>query len=600
MCGIAGIIAPNAERYRENLQNMTDSIAYRGPDSAAHEFFENAALGHRRLAIVDLSETGKQPMSSNTGNECIVLNGEIYGYLDLKKKYSDYPYKGTSDTELILAMYQEKGEKLIEELPGMFAFAIWDEKKQELFCARDRFGEKPFYYAFGKNGEFIFGSEIKAILASGLVKPEIDKAQIAYYLKNGYIHPHKTIYNNIFNLKPAHTLTVKNGKVETKPYWKIPTETSTLSLAESIEKFQFLLDRAVKKQLIADVPVGSFLSGGLDSSTIVAAASKYEKNLMTICYGYETGDLNEMPYARAIAKKYNTNHFEILDKEQSIYHTLNEVYGYMDEPLMDSSLLPMHLIFKEASKKLKVVLSGDVGDELFGGYTFYKYNIDLSQKGFYPDYLSKIFMLMNKFRDMGSERMHRAAYSDSIDFHQNKVRNYFTEAEIKDLGLKENIPGQDFSFEIQKGDFNDLMRIDLEKYVPANMLLKGDRTAMANSIEARIPFLDVDFAEFCIQLPWQFKMNTSDDKIILRKAYAQAWTEEIAQRGKNGFAASVTEWFKEEALLNLSKSLLHKKENHIFKYLNFKTVQKKLNHNLQHWSLLILSLWFEKNHHYIS
>ncbi len=596
MCGIAGIIANNAEKYKENLQKMTDSIAYRGPDSAAHEFFENAALGHRRLAILDLSETGKQPMFSDTKNECVVLNGEIYGYLDLKKKYSDYPYRGTSDTELILAMYQQKGENLINELPGMFAFAIWDEKKQELFCARDRFGEKPFYYAFGKNGEFIFASEIKAIIASGLIRPEIDKAQIAYYLKNGYIHPHHSIYKNIFNLKPAHTLTLKNGKVETKPYWKIPTETSKISLEEGIEQFKFLLDNAVRKQLIADVPVGSFLSGGLDSSTIVAAASKYEKNLMTICYGYETGDLNEMPYAKAIAEKYETNHFEILDKEQSIFDTLNEVYSYMDEPLMDSSLLPMHLIFKEASKKLKVVLSGDVGDELFGGYTFYKYNVDLSQKGFYPDYLSKIFLMMNKFRNIGSERIHRAEYSDSIDFHQNKVRNYFTENEIKSLGVTENVPNQSFSFEFKDGDFNDLMRIDLEKYVPGNMLLKGDRTAMFNSVEARIPFLDVDFAEFCIKLPWQFKMNKSDDKIILRKAYAKAWTEEIANRGKNGFAASVTEWFKEDALQDLNKELLENKNSYIFNYLNYNEVQKKLNNNLQHWSLLILALWFRNQH----
>lgn len=593
MCGIAGIISPNAQNYGANLQKMTDSIAYRGPDSAAHQFFDHAALGHRRLAIVDLSETGRQPMFSDTGNECIVLNGEIYGYLDLKKNYKDYPYRGTSDTELVLAMYQKKGEKMIGELPGMFAFAIWDEKKQELFCARDRFGEKPFYYAFGTGGEFVFGSEIKAIISSGLVKPEIDEAQIAYYLKNGYIHPHRTIYKNIFNLKPAHTLTLKNGRADTRPYWQIPTETSKLSLAESIEKFKFLLDNAVRKQLIADVPVGSFLSGGLDSSTIVAAASNYEKNLMTICYGYETGDLNEMPYARAIAEKYGTHHIEILDREQSIAATLHEVYSYMDEPLMDSSLLPMHLIFKEASKNLKVVLSGDVGDELFGGYSFYKYNVKLSQKGFYPGYLSKMFRMAHKFRPVGSERLHRAQYRDTIDFHQNKVRNYFSESEIKAMGIKEKIPGQDFSFKMDGEDFNTLMRIDLEKYVPGNMLLKGDRTAMHNSVEARIPFLDVDFAEFCITLPWQFKMNATEDKIILRKAYAQAWTEEIAKRGKNGFAASVAEWFKEPAIREISKNLLENKDSLIFNYLNFNEVNTKLNENLQHWSLLILALWFE-------
>lgn len=595
MCGIVGIIAPNAKNYSESLQNMTDSIAYRGPDSSHHEYFENAALGHRRLSIIDLTDSGKQPMFSDSKNECIVLNGEIYGFLDIKKKYNDYPYKGSSDTELVLAMYQKKGKDLISDLPGMFSFAIWDEKKQELFCARDRFGEKPFYYAWGKNGEFIFASEIKAIIQSGLLKPEINKEQIAYYLKNGYIHPHHTIYKNIFNLKPAHTLVLKNGKVSINPYWKIPTETSKLSFSDSIEKFKILLDTAVKKQLVADVPVGSFLSGGLDSSTIVAIASKYQNNLKTICYGYETGDLNEMPFARAIADKYHTNHIEILDKEQSIFDTFSEVFGYMDEPLMDSSLLPMHLIFKEASKELKVVLSGDVGDELFGGYSFYKYNINLNEKGFYSKNLSTIISAANKFKKMGSERMHRTDYSDIIDYHQNKVRNYFTETEIKNLGLEDKIPTQNFSFSIKKDDYNTLMRIDLEKYVPGNMLLKGDRTAMYNSVEARIPFLDKDFAEFCLQLPSQFKVTKTEDKIILRKAYAESWTEDIAKRGKNGFAASVAEWFKEKALQNLSKQLLENKESYIFNYLNYKEVQKKLNNNLQHWSLLVLALWFEKN-----
>ncbi|MEN4759381.1 asparagine synthase (glutamine-hydrolyzing) [Chryseobacterium sp. C39-AII1] len=595
MCGIAGIITKNARNYQSEIQKMTDAMEYRGPDAADHEFFENAALGHRRLSIIDLSENGKQPMFSSTKKECIVLNGEIYGYQDIKNQYSDYPFRGGSDTEVILAMYQKKQKDLIHDLPGMFAFAIWDEKKQELFCARDRFGEKPFYYAIGQNGEFIFASEIKAILATGLIKPEIDKAQIAYYLKNGYIHPHKTVYKNIFNLKPAHTLVLKDGKFEIKPYWKIPTQDSKLSLEESIEKFKYLLDNAVKKQLIADVPVGSFLSGGLDSSTIVAVASKYKENIKTLVYGYESGDLNEMPYAQAIADKYKTDHHILLDRKQKISETLQEVYSYMDEPLMDTSLLPTHLIFKEASKDLKVILSGDVGDELFGGYSFYRYNINISEKGYYPDYLSKMFLLAGKFREIGSERRHRAEYKDTLDYHQNKVRNHFTVAEIKKLGIQEEVPGQDFSFTPTNENYNDLMRIDLEKYVPANMLLKGDRTSMYNSVEVRIPFLDIDFAEFCIQLPSQYKVNSTEDKIILRKAYSQAWTEEIAKRRKNGFGASVSEWFKEPELQALSKELLENKNSYIFEYLDFNEVQKKLNRQLQHWNLLILALWFKNN-----
>ena len=322
MCGIAGIITPNATNYKEKLERMTSVMAHRGPDSEHHEYFSNAALGHRRLSLVDLSETGKQPMFSDTKNECIVLNGEIYGYLDIKKEFTQYPFRGTSDTEVVLAMYQKYGKELIHQLPGMFAFAIWDEQKQELFCARDRFGEKPFYYAWGKNGEFIFGSEIKAIIASDLIEPKIDKEQIAYYLKNGYINPEKSIYSNIFTLKPSHYLIFQNNKINIQPYWKLPDTNNSLSLQESIEGFKELLDSAVKKQLIADVPVASFLSGGLDSSTIVAIASQYKKPLSTFIYGYEMGDINEMPYAQQIAKKYQTDHLEIYDKKTNIAENL--------------------------------------------------------------------------------------------------------------------------------------------------------------------------------------------------------------------------------------------------------------------------------------
>ncbi|MBL7879149.1 MAG: asparagine synthetase B, partial [Chryseobacterium gambrini] len=197
MCGIAGIITNNARNYQEELKKMTDAIAHRGPDSSHFEFYENAALGHRRLSIIDLSENGKQPMFSATKNECIVLNGEIYGYQDIKAHYPEYPYRGSSDTEVILAMYQRKKEDLIHDLPGMFAFAIWDNEKQELFCARDRFGEKPFYYAIGSNNEFIFASEIKAILATGLIRPKVSNLALSHYLQHGYVSTYQSIYENI-------------------------------------------------------------------------------------------------------------------------------------------------------------------------------------------------------------------------------------------------------------------------------------------------------------------------------------------------------------------------------------------------------------------
>ena len=320
MCGIAGIITPNARNYTEEIQKMTRAIAHRGPDAEHHEFSENAALGHRRLSIVDLSETGKQPMFSNTRKECIVFNGEIYGYQNIKKDFANYPYRGSSDTEIILAMYQKKGKGLLRELPGMFAFAIWDEEKQQLFCVRDRFGEKPFYYAFGKNGEFIFASEIKAILASGLIAPKINNEALFHFLQYGYVSTYQSIYSNIFTLPPAHSLTYSNGNISVERYYEIPKNNLEISLSDAKEEFTSLLKNAVQKQLVADVEVGSFLSGGLDSSTIVAMVNEFKPKQTTISFGY-SGEDSELKFADEIAMKYKTNHIEIYEnhgKDQSI------------------------------------------------------------------------------------------------------------------------------------------------------------------------------------------------------------------------------------------------------------------------------------------
>lgn len=247
MCGIAGIISNNAANYQQEIKRMTDSLIHRGPDASDFEFYDNAILGHRRLSIIDLSENGKQPMFSNTKNECIVLNGEIYGYLDLKRQYAEYPYHGGSDTEVILAMYQRKQQNLIHDLPGMFAFAIWDDREQQLFCARDRFGEKPFYYAIGNNNEFIFASEIKAILASGLIHPKVNPEAISNYLQYGYVSTYQSIYSNIYTLPPAHQLIWKDGKITVSRYYSLPSKDRVISLSDAKEEFLYLLKNAVKK-----------------------------------------------------------------------------------------------------------------------------------------------------------------------------------------------------------------------------------------------------------------------------------------------------------------------------------------------------------------
>ncbi|OWK75176.1 asparagine synthase (glutamine-hydrolyzing) [Flavobacteriaceae bacterium JJC] len=590
MCGIAGIIFHNAKNYAEEIQKMTDAIAHRGPDASHHEFYENAALGHRRLSIIDLSETGKQPMFSDNKRECIVLNGEIYGYQDLKKNYADYPYRGTSDTEVILAMYQKKGKELLNELPGMFAFAIWDDEKQELFCARDRFGEKPFYYATGKNGEFIFASEIKAILASGLVTPKVNNEALYHYLQYGYVSAYQSIYSNIFTLPPAHQLTFSKGKISVERYYRIPENNTHITLSEAKENFSHLLKTAVKKQLVADVEVGSFLSGGLDSSTIVAMVNEFKPKQTTISFGY-LGVTSELKYADEISAKYHTNHIEIHENRRNIASELLKISPYFDEPFADMSYTPQYKICEAAARHLKVVLAGDAGDELFGGYDFYSIENKLKNHFSYHNILVKFGLKQfGKFRETSYITKESISHKNILDFHQNKVRNFFSSKEIAALGIKTRYH-QEYSFSIDPDSLNDMMRIDLEKYVPGNMLVKSDRMAMANSLEVRTPFLDKDFAEFCIKLPENLKLDGERDKIILREAMQNYWTENIKTRNKQGFGSSVENWFEEKSLNDLSDVLLKDKSQKIFHFIDFNAAQKFLNRDKKHWNLLQLALW---------
>ncbi|KQR95476.1 asparagine synthase [Chryseobacterium sp. Leaf180] len=594
MCGIAGIIAPNARNYSLEIRRMTDALAHRGPDADHHEFFENAALGHRRLSIIDLSENGKQPMFSAGKSECIVLNGEIYGYQNIKTKYSSYPFQGNSDTEVILAMYQEQQDKLIDDLPGMFAFAIWDEKQQQLFCARDRFGEKPFYYATGINGEFIFASEIKAILASKLVHPVVNRDALSHYLQYGYVNTYQSIYTNIHSLPPAHILIYKNNKIHTDRYYSLPKKDQTISLSEAKEEFTFLLKKAVQKQIVADVEVGSFLSGGLDSSSIVALVSEFLPSQTTISFGYDHAN-SELKYAKEIAEKYGTNHIEIREEKKDLATMLRKVSPFLDEPFADRSYLPQYEICRRAKENLTVVLSGDAGDELFGGYSFYRTEAQLRNHFSYRNIAAKFgLQLYQNLREISYISQKNLKHGNILDFHQNSVRNIFNSDERKALGITENF-SQPYSFSADPHSLNDIMRTDLEKYVPGNMMVKSDRMAMANSLEVRTPFLDVDFAEFCIQLPEQLKINNNHDKIILRESMSSYWTENIRNRSKQGFGMSVEDWFLQENLQNLSDELLKNKNQKIFNYIDFNAAQNFMDKGEKQWSLLQLALWAD-NH----
>jgi len=585
MCGIAGIVGKDVKKYAPNVKAMTDAIAHRGPDGEGVAIFDNCLLGQRRLSIIDLV-TGDQPMYSNK-NSCLVFNGEFYGYLDIKKQLS-YNWKTTSDTEVILALYHQYGENdFAQKIRGMFAFTLWDEPNQVFIAARDRFGEKPFYYAITSSSEIVYASEIKAILASGLIKPEIDTGALTHYLQHLYVHPHHSIYKNIFVLPPAHFLVLKNGKLQIKPYWHFPQQQLKISKQEAKEECFRLLKKAVKEQLIADVPVGCFLSGGIDSSTIAALASLNSKNqLTTISFSFGKKN-SELEFSRKVAEKYKTSNIELHQDDFDIANWFEKMAEVYDEPFADSSNIPTYLLSQIAATKFKVVLTGDGGDELMAGY-----------RNWYPPlyHLQHPEGFSGSIRNFRKKVLHpkyRTKNIAKIHLEQNK---YFDTSDLKQLCQFTAVSHFNKFLSQPYNSVDAAMRMDLNDYMPGDILVKTDRAAMANSLELRAPFLDVDFAEFCIALPEDFKISNHNDKILMRESFGPLWPGEIVNRHKQGFGAPVSEWLHQNKMQEMKKEFLLNKGNKIFNWLNYESVLSySKKNNYQTWILLTLALWMEKH-----
>jgi asparagine synthase (glutamine-hydrolysing) len=604
MCGIAGIVSRNARRQSPALQAMLAALQHRGPDGSGTAYFDGCALGHRRLAIVDL-ESGKQPMPSADGSLAVTFNGEIYGYRDLRRQLSDYRFQTESDTEVILALYQRHGTSLAEHLPGMFAFALWDERRRRLFCARDRFGEKPFYYALTPEGDFVFASELKGLLAAGLIEPRLSSESIAHYLRHLYVHPHRTIYENVRVLPPGHCLTFENGRASTHGYWEFPRPGQPMSLDEAGEQFRSLLVCAVQRQLIADVPVGAFLSGGLDSTSVVDAARKTGADITT--YSFDFGGKNsEIKYARAAAKHYGTRHVELvapMPRIADISLRMAEVY---DEPLGDSSNIPTYLISQEARRHVKVVLTGDGADELLGGYDWYKPLAWMSAGRSFArlrHLLARVasraalsvghrgyVRLERKALGLGYARRYPGVLAAHLDQMQVMSVAEARLLRLPDLGFVEGLGAS------TSAGVDAAMRQDLADYMPGDILVKIDRASMAHGLELRAPFLDVDLASFCISLPANLKVTATADKIVLRHAMQQDWPDSIRSRTKQGFGAPMGEWLAHSDMRELSREYLEASNSKLFDVVDRDGVRQLLAKGaaIQRWALLALSLWLER------
>lgn len=608
MCGIAGVVSFNRDKFDPVINKMLSSIQHRGPDASTSTSFPNCWLGHVRLSIVDIN-SGSQPMFSKCKSKAIVFNGEIYGFQQLKNNIS-YPYLTQSDTEVLLAMYEQNGHEMLSQLPGMFAFGIWNQSKNELFCARDRFGEKPFYYAFSQTGELIFASEIKAIIASGLVDPEISPNAVAHYLHKLYTHPEETIYKNIFCLPPAHALSFsENGGLKIWQYWQLPHIQQQITMHDALDEFKELMQQAVERQLVADVPVSAFLSGGLDSSTIVSIASKLQPNLETFSLGFGSST-SELPLAKETARKLGTKHTELCIDDFRVDELIFEMQNVYDEPFGDSSNIPTFLISKEASKHTKVALTGDGGDELLGGYAnwyrpllaFAKQLEEGKQRQMWKYAFAKMI-----YRSMNLSYLRPVRYFENDlffpkswkqrgmeEFHSNHAA-MFTKKEIS--RIVDNAQIRKYrtpQTSVQSPSV--AMEMDLLNYLPGDLLVKTDRAAMANSLELRAPFLDVDFASFCISLPYQLKITNTDTKHILRLAYKEQWTKAVASAPKKGFGAPVNEWLQQRKMSEIRDEFLRDKTKRVFDFISFEKVQPYvLKNNTRTWTLLNLAIWMQKH-----
>lgn len=630
MCGIAGIVGVNvnSERYSEVIPRMLGKIKHRGPDANGEAYFSSCALGHVRLSIVDLVN-GKQPMYDDSGNNCIVFNGEIYGYRDIKKQLA-YPFKTNSDTEVLIALYKKYRENMMEYVPGMFAFAIWDEAHKSLFCARDRFGEKPFFYAIGKGGEFVFASEIKAIISTGLIDPVIDYDQLNHFLSYSYIYPTKTIYKNIFTLPPAHFLKLSNGELQVKRYFSLPPTQESLCEEEAIERFSYLFKQAVKRQLVADVPVGAFLSGGLDSGTVVALAADLVPKLTTVSFGFK-GGVNELSIARTMAHKYDTNHIELTDIDFDIAELMYTAQNFYDEPMADPASIPAYLISKHAREHVKVVLTGDAGDELLGGYDLKYRALCYAQELTDKNILLREFLLNSFYKvakgvrrfiqNVGlyskdpSIRLQEPHYHDifiwqrAFEWAKEKPSQVVDFMRMKNRSVQQDIIDGltlysrecenyllDDGFLSNENDPDNSLRLDMQEYLPGNGMRKTDRTTMAVGLESRTPFLDIDLAKFCISLPFNLKVNKNKDKYILRRSYSDRWTKEVRNGIKNGFAAPIYLWMRRKSFVNLEEEYLGNRSRKIFYLINYKKLQqirKERKHLFLIWEFLHLSMWLE-------
>lgn len=526
---------------------MCDVIAYRGPDESGYYVDDMVSIGMRRLSIIDLV-SGSQPVFNEEGDIAVVFNGEIYNFRELRDELEQKGHRfiTKSDTEVIVHAYEEYGHDCLNRFNGMFAIALWDMKKSELFLARDRFGIKPLYYAL-VDGIVIFGSEIKSIIEYG-IKRQIDERALSEYFTLRYVPAPRTMFRNVKKLEPGCFMTIRSSGVEIKKYWNLDYTTVNKSEGYFKEKVLATLEDSVKSRLISDVPVGVFLSGGLDSSIITALTCELSSEpVKTFSVGFYGAKYDETPYSRNVAEHFETEHTEEWVDIENV-NIIPKLMYHLDEPLADPAILPTYLISETASKKVKVVLSGEGGDEAFAGYDRYSSEIRMRNiSKLIPDWFKKMSFGIGERVSEGSVKKYmlylgsRTTQKNSYYYRMKLRDNGHLNSDILNLGDEDGVSDLFYNSD---NYLNSMLKFDIDYWLPDDLLMKVDKMTMANSLEARVPLLDHNLLQLMCSAPPSLKLN----KYLLKASVKDIVPKNVIQRKKHGFDVPISEWFKGDTL----------------------------------------------------
>jgi len=625
MCGINGIALSTksgSHVKREVVERMRDVMTHRGPDDAGIFIDGQVGLGHRRLSIVDVA-AGHQPMTNEDGSLQITYNGEIYNHADFRTELEQrgHVYRTHCDTETILHLYEEHGSDCVKLLRGMFAFAIWDRKSRELFIARDRLGVKPLYYAQTEDGSLYFASEIKALLRTGELKPEINFAALPDYLANHATSGEATLYGRVKRLLPGHTLVWRDGRIEIKKYWDVSfskVEGQKLSEKDYIAEWSNLFRASVRLRLMADVPLGMFLSGGIDSSAIAAVMSgMVDEPIQTFSVAFAEREANELAYARIVSQAFKTNHREITVSPDEFFEALPKLVWHEDEPLAHPSSVALYFVSRLASQHVKVVLTGEGSDELLAGYGRYRRTIlNLSLGKHYRNFTPAVLrsavrtgiaglpasrgrqQLLRSFLSVQPD-IERIYFDNFAVFPLSMQSNLLSSSTLERIGAIDPYAGVRAALEATdaKSLLDRLLYADIKTYLH-ELLMKQDQMSMAASIESRVPFLDHKLVEFTCTLPERMKLRGRTTKYILRESMKGILPEAILSRPKMGFPVPIASWFRGACRSIIDEYVLSERATArgIF---NSDTVRELVarhqlgreNHEERLWALVNFEIW---------